>query len=52
MPRSRSSEEMIRFFENAAANEPDAELRAMAAQALPKLRDHLVLAKKAKDALD
>ena len=44
--------EAIKVYENAASKEPDPELRAFAGRVLPKLRDHLVLAKKAKDALD
>ena len=45
-------EEAITVYENAASKEPDAELRAFAGRRLPKLRDHLVMAKKAKDSLD
>ena len=44
--------EAITVYENAASKEPDAELRAFAGRRLPKLRDNLVLAKKAKDSLD
>lgn len=45
-------EQAITLFENASRNETDPELRAFASRVLPKLRDHLVMAKKAKDALD
>src|SRR5688572_3414297 len=45
-------EQAITLYENAVTNEQDADWRAFAGRVLPRLRDHLVLAKKAKDALD
>ena len=45
-------EQAITLYENAVTNEPDADLRAYAGRVLPRLRDHLVMAKKAKDALN
>ena len=45
-------ERAISLFENAAIKETDAELRNFASRMVPKLYDHLALAKKAKDALN
>ncbi|MBK0402778.1 DUF4142 domain-containing protein [Adhaeribacter sp. BT258] len=48
----KAHEEAITLYENALTGEINEDLLAFARQGLPKLRDHLVLAKKAKDALD
>ena len=48
----KAHEEAIALYENALTAEINEDLLAFARQNLPTLRDHLVLAKKAKDALD
>lgn len=48
----KAHEDAIALYEKALTAEINEDLLAFARQGLPKLRDHLVLAKKAKDALD
>jgi putative membrane protein len=42
-------EAAVRKFENAANNAKDAEIKALATEALPKLRGHLEMAKAVRD---